>query len=323
MTDMIKELKKQGWDEAAIHCFDRQSQALNHEEQSNLFLQSQRVGSEIYTAMFLACQLKAKEKALLVIHQMGGEIDSFGMLQLHGPLLFDDSMSPDSRFLEAYADCVYDSYSTFLTSRALDDIFIHQFRYYIDRHNICYIRENYKKTGMTDEEALCAYAKSHSDGYCMLAERGRLHNKYPEYVSYEQFYGERGQNRKKLTPNFHSEFILDGSGNFVSQWNVLEEKNGFFISDPMYYKEKYREKDSALAYTWEEARLQVANTESFNYGRVNGRKHMNLDAVPVKDLDPTYRKMMISGFDEKEYSLIDPTLSMYQQRLEKEDDWSH
>lgn len=321
-TEIIERLNNQGWDQAAIDCFVSRTMNLKEKEQADLFLQSQRVGSEVYTAMFLACQMNVKAKALLVIKQMGGEVDSFGMLQLHGPLLFDDAMSPDSEFLEAYADCVYDSYTTFFTSRALDDMLIHQFRYHIDRHNIWYIRKNYKKAGITDEEALCAYAKSHPVGYYMIAERGRLHNKYPGDATYQQFYGDGKQNRKKLTPNFHSEFILDKEGSFVSQWNILEKKNGFFISDPMYYKDKYSSKSSEQAYTWEEARLQVANTESFNYGRVNGRKHMNLDAVPVKDLDPPYRKLMISGYNETEKSLIDPTLSMYQKKMEKQDNWS-
>lgn len=318
MENLINKLEQQGWDRPAIRCFLQWNRTWN----TDLSKQTQLVGSEIYTAMFLASRLAPREKALLVIKQMGGFIDSFGMLQLKGPLLFDADMPPDSTFLKAYADCVYASCRLGFVFRKLDDKSIHQFRYYIDLHNISYIRKKFKRQGMTDEEALAAYAHARQSGYLMIAERSRLHNKYPDNESYAQSLAKRGLNRKKLTPDFHSEFILDEAGSFVSQWNVLERKNGFIISDPMYYKEKYSRKDIPLSYTWEEARWQVANTESFNYGRTNNSRHIRLDAEPVKNLDPPYRSQMIAGYGKEEYSLINPTVRMYQKKREKKDNWS-
>ena len=59
----------------------------------------------------------------------------------------------------------------------------------------------------------------------------RLHNKYPEGASYSLI------NKKRLTPNFHSEFILNEEGTFVTQWDVLvEDWRGRLISNPAYYQ---------------------------------------------------------------------------------------
>ena len=120
--------------------------------------ESKLVGSTLYTKMLDNSGLSDKKKVDLVIQQMGGEIDDYGMLQLKGDMKFDPDMPPHSDFLNMFAKYVNDSYDGFLLDNSvLDDKMVHQFRYYIDYHNINYIRDNYKEGNMTDEEALRAY----------------------------------------------------------------------------------------------------------------------------------------------------------------------
>ena len=104
---------------------------------------------------------------------------------------------------------------------------------YIDRQNITYIRF-FKQEGDTDEQALKRYVSSTKPqgmGGRKLKSSARLHNKYPEGASYSLI------NKKRLTPNFHSEFILNEEGTFVTQWDVLvEDWRGRLISNPAYYQ---------------------------------------------------------------------------------------
>ena len=88
-------------------------------------------------------------------------------------------------------------------------------------------------------------------------------------------------NKKRLTPNFHSEFILNEEGTFVTQWDVLvEDWRGRLISNPAYYQaaknNEYQEK--------------VLNGESFNYANRNNRTHELLDSSPPGRFDHQLRK---------------------------------
>ncbi len=323
-------LKNRGWDEAAIEAYkdtlsirikvsgcDDFSQYI---EEANLLNEdTNKVGSGVYTLMYNACEYSDKEKVDMVIEQMGGKIDSNGMLQLTGTCKFDPDMSPNSDFLSDFADSVYNAYG----ENGLDSKEAHQLRYYIDKNNIEYIRDNYKEPGMTDEQALAAFTEAEVEGGYLDAEPGRLHNKFPANTTYYDYYSLGEQNRKRLTPNFHSEFIVDSDGNFVTQWNVLEiDDNGRIISDAEYYYNKYNSEDD-LKYTWEEARLQVANTESFNYGKEIGDYHDRLDVNTVSQYDPEYRESIIAGMDG-DVALIKPEsgLPAYLQMFEINDGYS-
>jgi len=285
LRDITKEVEAQrgyGWDPKATNCYVKKlndaladSDGSDYSEIiSNIHDESTMVGSDVYTDMLKASGLSDKEKADLVIEQMGGYIDDNGMLQLTGDFKFDPDMPPHADFYDALSDCVTNSYGKKGADYDDADVQkIHQLRYYIDYQNITYIREHYKGEGMTDEDALSAYVFDENglNGDLMDAERARLHNKYPSSTTYKEYYSDKEQNRKRLTPDFHSEFIIDGDGNFVSQWNVLEwNDDGTVISDYQYYYDEYNgENASSKPYTWDEARMQVANTESFNYADKN------------------------------------------------------
>lgn len=231
-----------------------------------------------------------------LIHKMGGYIDENGMLQLGNGFCIGERIPPHGRILGKIAENVEKTYGeTGLGGLGGEEgRMIHQFRMYIDRHNIAYIRKNFKKDGMTDEEALEAYVRAPlcqggAGGMKMLREPARLHNKYPVGSSYRA-YQKGHENKKRLTPDFHSEFIIDRSGNFVSQWNILEtDDHGRVISDLDYYQKKYlaQGKDA-----WREAQRQIMDTESFNYASKNDKVHQRLDIQPPGLFDSNLRQQI-------------------------------
>lgn len=235
-----------------------------------------------------------------IIRGMGGFIDENGMLQLGKGFCVGERIPPHGKIFQDFAEYVQNAYGE-TGLRELSEAegrMIHQFRMYIDRHNIAYIRKFFKRNGMTDEEALMTYVQTDIGGgglggRKLLKEPARLHNKYPIRSSYREY--QRGrENKKRLTPDFHSEFIIDRNGNFVSQWNVLEEdEHGRIISDIEYYRDKYlRQGEDA----WEEAQRQIMDTESFNYASKNDKVHQRLDIQPPGFLDYDLRRQIAEGW---------------------------
>lgn len=239
---------------------------------------------------------KESNYILDLIYKMGGYIDENRMLQLKNGFCVGENVPPHGKFFRELASCVQKIYGE-TGIGGLDDRegrMVHQFRMYIDRHNIAYIRKNFKKDGMTDEEALTAYVQAPSergglDGEKMLREPARLHNKYPSISSYRKYQKGR-ENKKRLTPDFHSEFIIDRDAAFVSQWNILEEdRQGRIVSDIEYYRQKYLAQG---ADAWEEAQRQIMDTESFNYASKNDGTHQRLDIEPPGLFDTMLRKQI-------------------------------
>lgn len=236
------------------------------EELDRVYETAHLVGSDIYTYMFESSELKPKKKALLVIKQMGGYLDSNGMLQLEDRESFYLEMTPHSEFLEAYAATVREAYvRKNKTCKRLDDQKIHQFRMYIDRHNIEYVRNFFE--GRTDYEKLLNYAKEF--GFSLYyGEPSRHHNKILQDGQFvEQTYD------KILTPNRLSEFIINvETGDFVTEWDVLKDgamKN--VVSSSVAYR------------TVEETgAMKLVDTESFNYAPADYvEAHEKLDVLPA------------------------------------------
>ncbi|MGX7030193.1 DUF3114 domain-containing protein [Vagococcus zengguangii] len=243
--------------------------------------ETELVGGELYEKMFRAVKRPPAKKIALLLDQMGAQFDENGMLQLVGPHTFDVKMAPHGKFLHYFAKLVQRAYG----SELLQDKRLHQFRMYLDEHNIRYIRVYFKLPRMTDEQALQLYVKTARKngglgGRRLIAERGRFHNKSKPNVP------RTSENRKRLCPNFHGEFIIDDEGEFVSQWNVLHRDNEHrVISDWSYYQRIYRDK---IDYFEE----QIINGESFNYASWNGKIHRHLDVYPTRRLDyPIRRKI--------------------------------
>lgn len=290
-----KELKeKSGWDKAAVFAYleavDRRFSQFSHgyegtqmtqEEYSELldrvYQTAHLIGSNVYTYMFESSHLSAKKKTMLVLNQMKCYIDSNGMLQVGNGDSFDIEMAPHAEFLEDYAECVRLSYQKKNKKyKRLDNEMIHQFRMYIDKHNIEYVRNNYE--GLTDYEKLKNYADAF-EFELYYGEPSRHHNKIGGKEKFkEQEYD------KILTPNHLSEFIINvKTGEFVTEWDVLEvDAAKGVVSSAKAYKIRT-----------EQIEKKLVDTESFNYAPAEYvEAHQMLDVLPAT---PT------SGKDEALY----------------------
>lgn len=301
-------IKKYGyWDEAALRCCEKETGRLH---------EALRIGSGLYREMFAASGYSAAAKAKLPIRQMGGMLDRYGMLQLTGlryqtepgsgriigmtaadghcsgegvpaeeshcsggnmtaagGYCFDESMEPDSPFLEEYARTVIEAYGR----NGLDCPYVHQFRMYIDFHNIHYIRTHFK--GGTDFQKLKAYAGK-TGRRLDYSSSSRLHNRK---LKKDLGTFQRQTNDKVKSRNGLSEFIVrmrpdayGPAGQFVTQWDYLriDRATGLIDSDPAHY--------TVAEYK------PVVETESFNYCRndrvkVDGMSglHTLLDVNPA------------------------------------------
>lgn len=232
------------------------------------YSETKKIGSQAYMQMFEKSQINAKDKVLLVIRHLGGFLDENQMLQLKGGYEMDENMQPHSVFLEEYAKCVRQAYA----GKVLDDMMIHQFRMYIDRHNINFIRNNYM--GSTDLEKLQAYA-SENNFELWYDKNSCLHNRYykGENKDWESLYGMVTSNNLKVkTPNGLSEYVVDmNTGKFITQWDYLIVQNGLITSSFEAYP-----KDA-------QAQKSIVETESFNYAK-SGKAHMELDIMPANGI---------------------------------------
>lgn len=290
----LSAVKKDGyWDEAALDCCRREiEERLMEQKQIPWQQEAKQIGSALYRKMFAASGYNALTKAMLPIRQMGGVIDGHGMLKLthlrcetdpaSGRITgmtagdgywFADDMEPDSPFLEEYARTVIEAYG----KCGLNNPYVHQFRMYIDFHNIQYIRTHVR--GGTDFQKLKAYAKK-TGRRLDYSSSSRLHNR-----KLKKDLGRltRQTNDKLKAENGLSEFIIrmrpDKYGpaeQFVTQWDYLraDKTTGFIDSDP-------------AAYTMEEYK-PIIETESFNYCKndravVDGMRglHTLLDVNPA------------------------------------------
>ena len=246
------------------------------QEIERIYESARQIGSDVYTYMFEESKISPKKKALLVIEQMGGYMDNNGMLQFGEGDRFAPEMAPHSAFLEAYAECVRKAYK----KKNLDSEVIHQFRMYIDKQNIEYVRGYYE--GKTDYERLKAYAKNFNMKL-YYGEPSRHHNKTEKEEKFkEQRYD------KILTPNKLSEFIIDTeTGSFVTEWDVLKKtKSNQVQSKTATYKniEKSEKK-------------KVVNSESFNYAPADyNDAHYRLDVLPATPADSRKKTYLDNNF---------------------------
>ena len=292
MTAAYQELRVNGhWDEAAISCFgkylgENADSGKSSRTRLDTITEAHLIGSALYAEMFRESKLTAREKATLPIRQMNGHIDRAGMLQLDADSAFHfgPTLAPHDPFWALYADTVRKAFPKGLSAsepEAEAMKLVHQFRMYIDRHNIEYIRGRYKKGDpfvtagsqtahiLTDLDSMMAYGQDlKAAGYPGLYfdEPSRYHNKTfgPESFT-------RQINDKILTSDRHSEFIVNRiTGEFVTQWDVLEEVDGT-VRVPA---------DMTI-----EQQRALLNTESFNFAP--GMGHQRYDVEPARP-NPLY-----------------------------------
>lgn len=271
-----------GWDQSALNAL--RLYLLNNCPANSVDTQSylwdillnerKKVGSPTYLVLFKNSAYTPFKKLELLLQHLGAEIDEFDMLQLKGPFTIDTNLAPHSYFIELVAKTVQEAYP----DGDLDSMKLHQLRMYFDKQNIEYVRENFPNT--SDEASLMDYVYADAPeglgGKLLIKERGRFHNKIPDGQVYRDYILQYA-NRKRLTPNFHSEFILDRNGCFISQWNKLKVNGNHVISDPKFY-----------TFT-EEFERQLLDSESLNYGRKNDAEHERLDSNPPLVLDHKIR----------------------------------
>lgn len=264
----------EGWDQYAIFEYFKQiNQRLRKIdtmqvvfEQLPIFKEeTKRVGSMLYTKLFNASSYTDKEKVALVMKQLQASIDQNGMLQLKGPFQLDSEMPPHHLFLENFARSVIKAYPKGLIPKNNPDTpratlkKIHQFRMYLDRQNIGYIRAHY--FGLTDLDKLLAYGKKHRLSF---NQTSRLHNRYSVNNPF------KGQENDKITTkNGLSEFIVNvTTGKFMTQWDVLQEENGKIgIFSEGYQPNTLKGKE-------------LVETESFNYSD-QAKEHQLFDVAPA------------------------------------------
>lgn len=143
---------------------------------------------------------------------------------------------------------------------------VHQFRYVISSQQAQYVRKYYKKTGMTDAQALAAYLRSRPPFSYLLNGSARLHNKIALSEGEIRYPGDKESfNIKVLMNHFHSEFILSNDGRFLNELDAQEVTEA-----------------------------GVVNGASFNYGRKS--RHWELDVEPIRVHDPAFRTKIASPF---------------------------
>lgn len=298
--------RKAGWDKKAVFAYleavDKKfgqfsrgyegpqiTQEEYLEQLDRIYKTAHLVGSDVYTYMFESSVLKPKKKALLVIDQMGGYLDSYGMLQLKPKDSFYPEMTPHSEFLEDYAESVRMAYEKKNQRyKQLDNQMIHQFRMYIDRHNIEYVRSHFE--GRTDYEKLLNYAKEF--GFSLYyGEPSRHHNKFSKS---EPFLEQKCD--KILTPNRLSEFIINvKTGEFVTEWDVL--KDGA-MQNVLSSTRCYREESA-------EGEKKIVDTESFNYAPADYvEAHQKLDVLPASPAKKEKEKMYLENSLKKKMKEI-------------------
>ena len=150
---------------------------------------------------------------------------------------------------------------------------LHQFRYVISCQQAQWVRERYRQASMTDAEALASYLKDWPALPYSFQESSRLHNKaYINKRSEQAIYpdGQASQANIKILIDFHTEFILDQTGNFL---NIIDPEGA--------------------------SQNGIVNGASFNYGErnrpVNQASHTRYDVKTPAVWDPHFRKLAIEN----------------------------
>ena len=276
------ELQVLGWSQVALdRVFLAEIASLPHESaRQGLFEEALIFGSPLFQKLWSfecrAAQPQQAEKLLELAmlymdmpDELSGEAAEITRLlsRMHSDLSphapFWHQFSQTIRQAFSPADFIADSGNQRLKGQ------LHQFRYIISSQQAQWVRQHFRKSGMTDGQALLAYFQAHPDLDCQLWESSRLHNKafvnkdkviYPDHQPY--------QANIKILHRFHTEFILDREGRFL---NIL---------DP--------EKSSQNG---------LVNGASFNYGEkpslFNHSSHYYYDVKSPAQWDPQFRRLAI------------------------------
>lgn len=308
-----KQLQHAGWPVIAIRQFVRSAVEIGKNEPQAGLISAEKqvrlVGSNLFQTMLKTAYPsggdQGKQTLILLFRLLGARIDDHSFLQLE-QLVLQTDLDTDDRYqfttdiVEAIAfDHLIAQFAQQVYPDGINDDgslasvhfaqMTHQFRYYLDWKNNEAMRASYPESP-TDLARLQAHQRRFGN---LVGEKARFHNKYQgKSAKYPSFIAKHGENVKYVTtPYFHSEWIVDQNGAFVTQWNAYQLTiAGNVMSDPTY------------VYTWEEQRQIVdGNSANFandshdyrttSYGVRN--LHTLLDAAPVSQYDPAVRRIVM------------------------------
>ncbi|EJN93445.1 DUF3114 domain-containing protein [Streptococcus ratti] len=244
----------------------------------NLQLSDFCIGSQIFQSLWQHAYGRRKAQDLLIIvldmaampEELSGDLQENQKLVGH----FSNNLAPDHAFWHDFSLLVQEVFpKNKLSAETTFAKRIHQFRYVISSQQAQYIRRHFKKSAMTDKEALAAFLKGKKQQQFWrktadysLKESARLHNKrafkdgtviYPDNCMRVNF---------KVLLNYHTEFILDDEGRFLNEIDA-----------------EYSSQNA------------IINGASFNYANKTDKRHWELDVNPAKRHDPAFRKKLIAN----------------------------
>lgn len=325
LQEQVVFLKRQGWPEQAIkEGYLRELEAPDNREEHVTYLQerlaeSQVFGSALFQKMWRIASREGRVKDLRQLLKAGMRVvkmpdDLSGDLaetqELLNRLALD--LEPAAPFWKLFSQTVQRAFpGQTLAGEGKLNRQIHQFRYLISSQQAQWVREHFRRDGMTDAEALAAYIRQMDGRNTFLEELGidnydyyyaynmtesaRLHNKialktgqksqvataYPDGQDLINF---------KLLLHFHTEFILDELGQFLNEVDTEKvSENG------------------------------VLNGASFNYASSNNAQHRALDIAPVRAHDPRFRKKLAR---QKQWRYVVPNRLKKAQGTNPEENWS-
>lgn len=271
-----------GWSQAALDkVFLAEMASLPHESaRQSLFEEAFIFGSPLFQKLWsFECRAVQPQQAenlleLAMLHmdmpdELSGEAAEITRLlsRMHSDL------SPHAPFWHQFSQTIRQAFSPtdFISDSGNQRLKgqLHQFRYLISSQQVQWVRQHFRKPGMTDGQALVAYFQAHPDLDCQLWESSRLHNKafvnkgkvlYPDQQPY--------QANIKILHRFHTEFILDREGQFL---NILDPESS--------------------------SQNGLVNGASFNYGEkpslFNHGSHYYYDVKSPAQWDPQFRRLAI------------------------------
>lgn len=276
------ELQALGWSQAALDTvFLTEMASLPYEsDRQSLFEEALIFGSPLFQKLWsFECRVAQPQQAeklleLAMIYmdmpdELSGEVAEITCLlsRMH------PNLSPHAPFWRQFSQTIRQAFSPadFIADSGNQRLKgqLHQFRYVISSQQAQWVRQHFRKPGMTDGQALVAYFQAYPDLDCQLWESSRLHNKafvskgqviYPDNQPY--------QANIKILHRFHTEFILDREGRFL---NVLDLESS--------------------------SQNGLVNGASFNYGEkpslFNHSSHYYYDVKSPAQWDPQFRRLAI------------------------------
>lgn len=287
VLDQHEQLSAAGWDGVAIKGYYRYLHTQLEGLADDLFMQDRiksclhscdLIGSSAYTHLYQASQLGSRARLELVLKHLGAVLDDFNFLQLtSNQYRIDPQLPPTGLFWQLFRHDVQQTFTNNTLAQYTDNNVIsdsklhllatqiHCFRSYIDLQCLTYIRVY--QHGRTDYEKLRDFANQHQIELDYQTG-ANYHNRYQGQFTYPKNMKVQLPKKEKMV-----EFIVElDTGNFVSEWNVYRyQANDQVDSNPAHYDNDDFE--------------QIANTESFNYGRPQHSSHRKLDIEHPTDPD--------------------------------------